>query len=533
MKPVDQSGEAAGNGPVFYLPKRIAPLEEERYLFGVRGARLSRSILLVTEGSGRIRLESAEAEREGKRGSVVLCAQETGVRLGGRLSGLLIEYAAYGEAVESRGGESLFAARCLDVCSPRIVRAAEELAGSWNSRLAQASFRTQRLFLELIELLNAECELSEGTGMDDWLPGTLDTLHEHYAEEWTRQRIAELAGVSEEHFSRSFRRRTGQTFIGYLTLLRIREVQRSLLLDDGSVQGLALRTGYRDGNELSRTFKRMTGYSPLRYKQAEKRIVSFNFNYTACLLALGVRPVLGAYSGWLLRTHPELPIDQRAELSIYGPEECRRIVRAAEPDVLIGYGHLNEERDWLTIAPAVGIPFMDMDWRAQFRQVAAVAGKKEAAEKLLAGYERKVRQLNKKLDSIAPKRGTAIVWELGQGCAYTFGTRFGRAAHILYDDLGFRFPGGFPAAEVARHGYAEVPLNRLREFKSDRIFVIGAGMPDMDRLREWFTAPQEEEEAEIYPLEASDLFYGFDPLSSLAQLDVLQEALCRPAPSPN
>lgn len=517
-------GDSAYAGPTFYLPKRIVPVEDERLLFTVHGTRLSHTIVLITEGTGRLRLNGIE--KVARRGSAVLCEKDALVRLGGFLRGLLIEYGAYGDAAWSDAQEeALFSTRRLDVCSPRIVRNAEELAGSWYSRLAQTGFRTQRLFLELVELLHAECRLSDGVDADDWMPQILDILHERYAEEWTRQRIAELAGVSEEHFSRSFRRRTGYTFVGYLTLLRIREAQRALLLDEGSVQDVAIRCGYRDGSDLSRAFKRLVGRSPLAYKQAEKRIVSYNFNYTACLFALGVRPVLGAYSGWMIRTHADVPADQRSELSVYGPEEGRRIVEALEPDVLIGYDHLNEERDWLTVAPTIGIPFMEMDWREQFRQIAVIAGRAEEAEKLLAGYERKVRQVNKKLDLIGEQRGTAIIWELGRSCAYTFGIRFGRGGHIVYGDLGFRFPDHFPHEKVSQYGYCEVPFECLKEFTADRIFVIGESKADLASLKKWFTQTDGMPSGELVMLGPSDLFYGFDPLSMLQQLEVVQDTL--------
>ncbi|MEJ8303261.1 helix-turn-helix domain-containing protein [Saccharibacillus sacchari] len=524
MKSDDRNKASEGAGPVFYLPKKITALERERLLFAVRGTTLSSAILVVTEGVGRLRFEGAE--RNVSRGSVILCEKEARIRLSGFIRGLVIEYAAYGEAAETNPKlPALFETRYMDIGSSRIVRVAEELAGSWHSRLAQTFFRTQRLFLELVELLNAECRLSEGADAEDWMPRVLDILHDRYAEEWTRQRIAELAGVSEEHFSRSFRRRTGYTFVGYLTLLRIRSVQRSLLLQEGSVQDLATRSGYRDGSDLSRAFKRLVGQSPLSYKQSEKRIVSYNFNYTACLLALGIRPVLGAYSGWMFRTHDGLPPDQRSELSVYGIEECRRMVQALEPDVVLGYDHLDEEREWLSVAPVVGIPFMDMDWREQFRQVAKVAGRAEEAEKLLSIYERKVRQANKKLDTVYAERGTAIIWEVGRNCAYTFGTRFGRAGHVLYGDLGFRFPHHFPENEIVQYGYAEMPFERLQEFAADRIFVIADSKTDRENVRNLFVRTDGSLCGEVHIVGSSDLFYGFDPLSTLRQLEAIQESL--------
>ncbi|UZM99729.1 hypothetical protein OL548_06515 [Lysinibacillus sp. MHQ-1] len=59
---------------------------------------------------------------------------------------------------------------------------------------------------------------------------------------------------------------------------------------------LAQVVGYREGTYLSRKFKEIVGVSPTVYYQKSKRLIVLNANHTACLLALGITPVLGVYS---------------------------------------------------------------------------------------------------------------------------------------------------------------------------------------------------------------------------------------------
>jgi two-component system response regulator YesN len=74
------------------------------------------------------------------------------------------------------------------------------------------------------------------------------------------------AGVSPNHLSFEFSRETGETFISYLSRVRMEEAKRLLSSTDLMVYEVAERVGYPSVEHFSRTFKRMVGSSPARYK---------------------------------------------------------------------------------------------------------------------------------------------------------------------------------------------------------------------------------------------------------------------------
>jgi two-component system, response regulator YesN len=74
------------------------------------------------------------------------------------------------------------------------------------------------------------------------------------------------AGVSPNHLSFEFSHETGETFTAHLSRVRIEEAKRLLASTDLMVYEVAERVGYPNVEHFSRTFKRIVGESPARYK---------------------------------------------------------------------------------------------------------------------------------------------------------------------------------------------------------------------------------------------------------------------------
>ncbi|BFH71810.1 hypothetical protein J27TS7_52430 [Paenibacillus dendritiformis] len=92
-------------------------------------------------------------------------------------------------------------------------------------------------------------------------------MESRYSDDLTREHMAALAHVNPEHFSRTFRKRTGRTFNAHLTLLRLRSAQRRLLTGAPDLTTLAQEVGYKDSFYLSRKFKQAVGISPTAYQR--------------------------------------------------------------------------------------------------------------------------------------------------------------------------------------------------------------------------------------------------------------------------
>ncbi|UJF31837.1 response regulator transcription factor [Paenibacillus hexagrammi] len=88
-----------------------------------------------------------------------------------------------------------------------------------------------------------------------------------FREEINLQEVADYIHVSRSYFSLLFKRHTGKKFIDYLIELRIREAKRLLCCRDYKIYEVAEQTGFKDVKYFSKLFKRMTGYTPIEYRE--------------------------------------------------------------------------------------------------------------------------------------------------------------------------------------------------------------------------------------------------------------------------
>lgn len=89
----------------------------------------------------------------------------------------------------------------------------------------------------------------------------------HYSENLTLQIVADTVHVSKNYFSVLFKKQTGQNFIDYLIELRIREAKRLLAKDDVRISAISESTGFNDVNYFRKLFKKITGLTPLEYRE--------------------------------------------------------------------------------------------------------------------------------------------------------------------------------------------------------------------------------------------------------------------------
>ena len=109
-----------------------------------------------------------------------------------------------------------------------------------------------------------------GSGAQRTVRQAMAYIHEHYADEITREDLARHLAVNERHLTRCFREETGVTPITYLTRYRIKQARA--LLDGGqmNITDVALATGFSDSNYFSRVFQREAGVSPSVYKRTQR-----------------------------------------------------------------------------------------------------------------------------------------------------------------------------------------------------------------------------------------------------------------------
>lgn len=82
--------------------------------------------------------------------------------------------------------------------------------------------------------------------------------------------VAEEIGLTPTYFSSLFKKETGETFVEYLTRLRMEEAMRLLRDTDEKIYSVAEKTGYSDAGYFSYIFKKKYGISPIQYRRQRK-----------------------------------------------------------------------------------------------------------------------------------------------------------------------------------------------------------------------------------------------------------------------
>lgn len=95
----------------------------------------------------------------------------------------------------------------------------------------------------------------------------LEAMHSCLADDWTLDRLAEVAGLSRTVFASRFRATLGETPVGYLRRLRIQRAMGLLSESDAPLAAIATRVGYQDAFGFSKVFKKLTGSSPRDFRR--------------------------------------------------------------------------------------------------------------------------------------------------------------------------------------------------------------------------------------------------------------------------
>lgn len=111
-------------------------------------------------------------------------------------------------------------------------------------------------------------------------------------EEWPVARLAEVSGVSEAHFARSFKQAFGVPPHRYLLTRRIERAKAMLRDTDTPIIEVALATGWNSLGTFGRVFRDITGQSPTELRSTEQSTAHQLDQVPHCFVSAAYRPNL-------------------------------------------------------------------------------------------------------------------------------------------------------------------------------------------------------------------------------------------------
>ncbi len=112
---------------------------------------------------------------------------------------------------------------------------------------------------------------TDAQGLAPWkMRRIVDYLDVHMPQRVKLAHLAEMADLSQPHFSRAFKASTGMSPYRWQLDARIRRAQALLLDTDASLDQVAEDTGFADAVHFGRTFRKFTGASPAAWRRDRK-----------------------------------------------------------------------------------------------------------------------------------------------------------------------------------------------------------------------------------------------------------------------
>ena len=168
----------------------------------------------------------------------------------------------------------------LEDCSGTLDRACEDRAGGQVLWLGMKLYRelhsgaadelaTESLLSELLACIGCMPRERTSEGVGDcprWLERVIDKISAEYTGRLMLDQLSGEAGVHPVHLSRVFRRWMGQGVGEYVHRLRIRAACEQMLHPEMPIAEIGLAAGFADQSHFTRSFRRVTGMSPARFR---------------------------------------------------------------------------------------------------------------------------------------------------------------------------------------------------------------------------------------------------------------------------
>ena len=135
----------------------------------------------------------------------------------------------------------------------------------WNATLNTTTTFNSLEALLSVSVLSSESS-EKATDADLVIQQAKNYIQAHYADNLSREDVANAVYLNSVYFSQLFKQKTGISFISYLTTVRM-EKAAELLKTQMSINNIAEAVGYLHRNRFIVNFRQYSGYTPSEYRR--------------------------------------------------------------------------------------------------------------------------------------------------------------------------------------------------------------------------------------------------------------------------
>ena len=124
-------------------------------------------------------------------------------------------------------------------------------------------YQIGNLFTETMQLRDSHSKKKYSKLLED-AKAFIDEIYKHY--EMSLNTVAAQVNISPSYFSTIFSSEMGQTFVEYLTHVRLEKAKELLMCSNMRTAEIGYEVGYKDSHYFSYIFKKVVGCSPKEYR---------------------------------------------------------------------------------------------------------------------------------------------------------------------------------------------------------------------------------------------------------------------------
>ena len=150
-----------------------------------------------------------------------------------------------------------------------LYEKAHKLCNVWEISKKDDNLKCLSLFYEILDILNMSFTMSKKEQkLYKKIKPSIEYLANNYsAEKINNDQLAEISHISNSYFRKIFFELYGVSPMKYVEIRKIEKAKELLDVEDMNVTEIARSCGFNDVYFFSRTFKKITGFSPNKYRK--------------------------------------------------------------------------------------------------------------------------------------------------------------------------------------------------------------------------------------------------------------------------